>query len=210
MCPSCRTAARQECQVLLQLRQRTVWLRRCPPPSSAGVLVPSKDAFCPHKLGPGCKVGLSCSLWATICRCVARCMSGCLVMHKRMTPLAGAVNWSSSAWRIWRHCATGHSGRQAKHASKQAAVHAGLPASDTVTAQTRIVVGGACMRDQMIFRAVHLDQVQTFSRCRGRRFEQPSRASHPLMTGGNRGSDPPGHMPGLRVGPSWHGAEFTR
>lgn len=54
----------------------------CPPPSSADVLVPSEVAFCRHRLVPQSVDALDGS------------MSGCLVMHKRMTPLAGAVNWS--------------------------------------------------------------------------------------------------------------------
>lgn len=43
-----------------------------------------------------------------------------------------------------------------------------------ITAQTRIIVSDACMRDQMISRAVRPHEVETFSRCRGQRFRAPT------------------------------------
>lgn len=87
-------------------------------------------------------------------------------------------------------------------------------------AQTRIVVGcGACMRGQMINRAVrvHLDTLlnQMFSRCRVRRFERAALAIFPwrvleVWTLEKTWERSSWHILGGQFGPSWHGAEFTR
>lgn len=170
MCPSCRTAApprgaRCCSKCCPKCCKRTAWLRRLPAAVVRRRAGAKRDAF------------LSSQACTTACRCSGRSMSGCLVMHKTMTPLAGAVNWSSSAMAhsAWRHCATRQLRQTGKHmqAGRQPFM-LGCPLLMT-TAQTRIVLGGACMHawSDDLFRAVHhLDEVQTFSRCRGRRFEK--------------------------------------
>lgn len=72
-------------------------------------------------------------------------------------------------------------------------------------AQTRIVVGCACMQGQMIFRAVHLKTLnQMFSRCHDRCFEQPIQGLE--GPGGarfwrKRGCGPPDTCWAVRSGP---------
>lgn len=168
-----------------------------PPPTDAvrrqaAGLIPSSASCCRHTLGFRRKVGMSCTVG---CRFFGR-----LVMQKRMTPFAVVLR-SLDLHGAWRHCATRHSGR---HARKQAAVHAGLSASaNRADAHCRGSCG-ACMCGQMMFSfSCHPPKVQTFSRCRGRRFEQP------LQPVGKRGSDPAATCL-AQVRPSWHGAELTR
>lgn len=134
--------------------------------------------------------------------------TACLVMQKGMTPLAGAVDWSSSALRVaqLRYATLRQTCKQAGSRS----CWMGCPL--LITAQTRIIVSDACMRDQMIFGAVRPHEVETFSRCREGRFEY-NRLGPFISPGGlerKRVGDPPGRKLGPQVGPSWHGAESTR
>lgn len=132
--------------------RRTVWLRRVgrrrrPPTALYGLaaanLQPlSSRSFCCRHRGR----------WIH-----ASCMTGCLVMQKRMTPHAVPVQYTFHAWRLVSTALLdAQAARQAGSRCYAAlAVRVPIPNSHNRAAQTRIgivfVLGVACRCGQMIF-----------------------------------------------------------